>query len=151
MAVSPSCSFMLCCERLLHSETHGHRTAELAQHKASFLLDTDKHLSSSKTTTISLSKEVTQRLTSITQKERKKTKTKYRFRDRDRQSVTTFRTYPICLQSPCTDSTIAFIFYIFICVSYLLSSFFSPSHQNCMTCFIFCISAYHLFNLLWQL
>lgn len=48
-------------------------------------------------------------------------------RDRDRETVTTFWTYPINLCSVGADSMIAFIFFIFVCDSYLLTPCLSLS------------------------
>lgn len=55
------------------------------------------------------------------------------------------------LYSLCTDPSIAFIYYIYVCVCYRLSSFFFPLSPELQTSLIFYISAYHLFTLLWRL
>lgn len=107
-------AFWLCCKCFLHPETHGHRTAGVTQHKASSQLHRKNGLL---TRTTSLSEEVMLRLKSITVMEWTQQKqiadTKINIGNVWLHS----KLVPfLFLRSTC-DS---FIFFAFLCVSYLL-------------------------------
>lgn len=137
--LSPSSGALCSAMRASVTLKCSHRTAGLTQWKASFVLKRETHAFQYDNNNVLEWRGYIKVKLNYTEGE------KTNESNRDMESLTTFWRYPMSFQSLSTTC----IFYIFICVSYLVSSFAVPSLQNCRNPFSF-LHLYLCFILLWH-